>query len=181
MRDAVPHAQVVHRPQPGSRHPVRIKAATLLVLLAFVSSSARPQAASGAAAACDYERCALNVVPTWNGLAIVRGAVEERMAVLGFFRAGTIQHAFAGSPEAAEMAERARRTRRIGAFLTDAGALLILSGAVLTVSDGGVDRTSGALFALGAVGVGVSVPLQFAADGQLSRAVWLFNRQFARR
>ena len=159
---------------------MRINAATLVVLLLLATTQARSQEAPGASAACGYEGCALNVVPAWNGLVIVRGATEERIAVLGFFRSGTIAHAFAGSPEALAMAERATRTRRIGASLTDAGALVILGGAVLAIRDGRIDRASGALFAVGAVAVGVSVPLQFAADGQLSRAVWLFNRRFAR-
>jgi hypothetical protein len=159
---------------------VRPQSLVLILLLVFATAPAASQEAAGAAAACDYESCALNVMPTWNGLAIVRGVAEERIAVLGFFRPGTIQRAFGGSPAAIAMAERAMRTRRRGAVLTDAGAALILGGAVLAINDGRVGRASGALLAVGVVGVGVSVPLQFAADGQLSRAVWLFNRQFAR-
>jgi hypothetical protein len=34
---------------------------------------------------CSYRRCALAVLPVWNGSAIVRGESEERVGRLGFF------------------------------------------------------------------------------------------------
>lgn len=138
------------------------------------------QTASPAAPPCDYAACALNVVPAWNGLAVVRGADEERVALLGFFRARALDHVFAGDTAALMLARRAVRTRRIAAALTDLGAVLLVTGATLAITDDGVDGTTAALLAAGAVSLGVSVPLQFAADGHLSRAVWRFNRRFAR-
>jgi hypothetical protein len=129
-----------------------------------------------------YDACALNVVPRWNGLAVVRGVNEEHVATLGFLWPGSLNRGTAFAPDAAATArgQRAVRTRRLAAALTDLGALAILAGAARTQGSG-VDATARTLMISGAVAFGVSVPLQFRADGQLARAVWTYNRRFATR
>ncbi len=140
----------------------------------LVAQSAAPSAV------CSYDTCALNVVPAWNGLAVVRGQSEDRVALLGFFKAGNLDAAFAGDPAALALAHRAVRTRRVAATLTDAGLVLLLLGSVALPSMDADGRDTPALYLVaGAVSLGLSVPLQFAADGHLSRAVWQFNRRFA--
>jgi hypothetical protein len=42
------------------------------------------------------------------------------------------------------------------------------------------DGFSRVLTVTGAASVGISVPLHFAADGMLSRAVWWHNRRYSR-
>lgn len=134
-------------------------------------------------APCDaYARCALNVVPRWNGLAVVRGASEEHVVTLGFLWPGAagLGAALAPDAQAVMLGRRAVRTRRAAAALTDLGALAIVVGAARAERHG-VDGSARALMISGAVAFGVSVPLQFRADGQLARAVWTYNRRFASR
>jgi hypothetical protein len=43
-----------------------------------------------------------------------------------------------------------------------------------------MDDSDRVIAVIGAASLGVSVPLQFAADGALSRAVWWHNVRYAR-
>ena len=60
--------------------------ATLLVMLVIPASAGAQNggAATGSAAdsACSYHECALGIVPTWDGLAVVRGSSGPRVANL---------------------------------------------------------------------------------------------------
>jgi hypothetical protein len=152
---------------------------SLLVLGAVILGSST-LSAQDTGQCTEYNTCALNVVPRWNGLAVVRGADEQHIATLGFLWPGSLNRGTAFAPDAAATAlgQRAVRTRRLAAALTDLGALAILAGAARAESSG-VDATARTLMISGAVAFGVSVPLQFRADGQLARAVWTYNRRFA--
>lgn len=132
------------------------------------------------AAACPYDRCALGIAPVWNGLALVEGTTGRRVATLGFFRAGSLDRIFTAGDSAAWYGARAVRVRRRAAVLTDAGGLLLGYALVRGLTAGAFGREARAGAAVGAAALAVSVPLQFVADGHLSRAVWWHNRQFAR-
>lgn len=152
-----------------------------LCLLPLSTAALGAQSASPSRlAACSYETCALNVVPRWNGLAVVRGADEAQVATLGFFLPGSLEAAFTGVPSAEALGRRAVRTRWAAALLTDLGAAAILVGALRASGEHGSDDTARLWLVGGAAALGVSVPLQFRADGFLSRAAWQFNAQFAR-
>lgn len=146
--------------------------------------AAAPAATVGAqatpAAPCPYDRCALSVEPRWDALALARGARGERVGQLGFFWPGDVRPLFAGSDSALHYARRAVATRRAAAALTDAGALLLALGIARAAHDGGLRGTGAGIAAGGAALFAVSVPLQFAADGRLARAVWWHNARFAR-
>jgi len=129
---------------------------------------------------CTYQTCALGLAPVWDGLAVVRGESEQRVATLGFFLPGDVSSVFQDDPEALEAARDAVSIRQIGAVLTDGGLVLAATGIARALFRRDWDKLSTALTVTGAASLGVSVPFQFAADGQLSRAVWLFNRRFAR-
>ena len=167
----------------------RFRTLPSLFVLAAVAllPAARVARGQATAAACDYRACALGIVPTWNGLAVVRGADGPRVANLNFFWPRSIESALRGptpllpgADSAAAHARRAVGLRRIGALLTDAGLIGGVVTAVRVVNRGragrGEQRAAGA--ALGALVL--SVPFQFAADGALSRAVWWHNVRFAR-
>ena len=155
-----------------------------IVLLALVAAAPSAHAAPGTQASrdttCTYRRCALAVVPAWNGLDLVRGEAEERVARLGFFWVTDLSPVFAGEPQALEHARHAVRLRRTAAVFTDLGAALLIAAAVGGLADHDHADTYRGLAIGGAVSVAVSGPLQFAADGHLSRAVWWHNAQFAR-
>jgi hypothetical protein len=145
--------------------------------------AARPLLAQTAApdtAACDYRRCAYGIAPAWDGLAVVRGANESRVANLYFLWPRDISAHFAGSDSAMTHVRRAVHLRRIGAVLTNAGALTLLAAAAGALNAGHARRSDSALGLAGAAAFAVSVPLQFAADGELSRAVWWHNLRLAR-
>jgi len=129
---------------------------------------------------CDYRRCALAVVPAWNGLDVVRGEQEERVARLGFFWTRDLSPAFAGEPHAFEFARRAVHTRRTAAVFTDAGLALLAYALVGGLADSEHSSTYQGVAIGGAAALAIGVPLQFSADGHLSRAVWWHNTQFAR-
>jgi hypothetical protein len=129
-------------------------------------------------AACTYLHCAFGIAPAWNGLDVVDGATGRPVASLGFFWPHRIDSSFAGSDSATSYATKAFRMRRTAAALTDAGVLLLGYTAVRQLSGGlhGTDRVVGAL---GAGAFAIGVPLQFSADGLLSRAVWWHNARYA--
>ena len=155
------------------------------------SASARSQnggAATGSAAdsACSYHECALGIVPTWDGLAVVRGSSGPRVANLHFFWPRDVSVALRGDPlaigadSAATGARRAISLRRVGAAFTDLGVLA--SGAAL-VSGMRAGRLRTEERVVGGAGVAaflVSLPLQFAADRALSHAVWWHNVRYGR-
>lgn len=156
---------------------------TLSLLWCLVAYPLAAQDASPAPG-CPYSRCALSIAPRWNGLAVVRGREETQVANLGFFLPRDISPVFraggdATGPSVAE-ARRAVRIRKAAAVLTDAGAVLLAAGGVRALALRRVDDAGIVALSAGALGLAVSVPLQFAADGALSRAVWLHNLRFAR-
>ena len=156
-----------------------------LVLLAALSSGTQGQAETQSAlvpadTSCTYRRCALAVVPAWNGLDLVRGDNEEFVARLGFLWTGDVSIVFAGTPRAFEYAQRAVSVRRTAALFTDIGAGLLIGALVGGLADPDHTDTYQGLAIAGAVTFGIGVPLQFAADGHLSRAVWWHNAKFVR-
>ena len=149
------------------------------VAVAVLASPAQAQTGDGAG--CAYTQCALNIAPRWNGLAVVRGTTEERVANLNFFWPRDISRAFdlnAEDGRAAMHARRAVRVRRIAAAMTDVSAAAM---AVVIVRSWRRGPHDGDRVILGAsiATFGASLPLQFLADGSLSRAVWWYNRRFA--
>lgn len=136
---------------------------------------------------CAYIDCALRVAPRWNGLAVVRGDSGSTAANLGFFWATDVTAVFkattAHSPaldSAVTAARQAVRLRRVAAALTDGGALLMMAGIAHALFRGRLGRADDAIAGTGAALFVTSVPLQFAADGALSRAVWWYDAQFGR-
>lgn len=164
------------------------------VLLAAMALCAAPLGASplraqttvvaatppSADSACSYERCALGIAPTWSGLNVVRGTDGTRVASLGFFWPRDLAPVFAGRDSAARYATRAVRVRRGGAVLTDAGILLLGYAVARQIGTGGLRRGDRVAAGAGVAAMAASVPLQFAADGLLSRAVWWHNTRFGR-
>jgi membrane-associated phospholipid phosphatase len=152
----------------------------LLVMASLaVPRAAQAQQATSAENCVVYERCAYNLVPRGLGLAVVRGVQEDYVASLGFLRAGTLSGAFEGDSIADALGRQAVRTRRVAATLTVTALLAIAGAGAVWIADGSNEAAIG-LAAYGGVALGLSVPLQFKADGQLSRAVWQYNRRFAK-
>jgi hypothetical protein len=120
------------------------------------------------------------VVPAWNGLDLGRGESGEHVARLGFFWTNDLAPVFAGNPQAVAYAQKAVATRRTAAVFTDLGVGLLVTALVGGLMDPDHAETYQGLAIGGAVAFGIGVPLQFAADGHLSRAVWWHNTKFAR-
>jgi hypothetical protein len=169
-----------------------ISAMPLVLVLVSAVAAATARAQGGATVAvqrdsvCSYRDCALGIAPTWNGLAVVRGTGGPRVANLHFFWPADISPALRGDPyargadSAAASARRALSLRRAGAVLTDLG---VVATGVAVVSGLRARRMRTEERAVGGVGFTallVSVPLQFAADGALSRAVWWHNMRYTR-
>ena len=184
------------------RSLLRCAAAALALPLALVTSPglANAQGVEVAAAArsvgaltaigdttCAYAQCALGIAPRWNGLAIVRGTAGPSVANLSFFWPRDLSAAIAGRhpgapgvDSALAAARQAVRIRRAGAALTDVGAAALGVAAISAIRAGRVRRGDAAVAGAGLTLFGLSVPLQFAADGALSRAVWWHNVRYAR-
>ena len=141
-------------------------------------NSAKAQARTDAN--CTYETCALGIAPVWNGLAITKGERQQTVATLGFFYPTDVASVFEGNDAAVDAANDAMRTRTIAAALTDAGIVLVATGIARAAFQRHFDGLSQALAFSGAASLAVGVPFQFSADGLLSRAVWLYNRKYAR-
>ena len=150
------------------------------------SRAARGQESGASGAACAYRECALSIAPTWNGLAVVRGTDGRRVANLSFFLPRDITSALrgdssaAGADSALAHAQRALALRRAGAVLTDVGAVAVVAAVAHAASAARADRGDRIAGAAGLVALLASVPIQFAADGALSRSVWWHNLRYAR-
>ena len=86
------------------------------------------------------------------------------------------ESAFAGSNPAQRHADRALRLRRVAAVLTTVGGALAASGAVRAAATRSGRAVSVAVAGAGVTAFSASVPVHFAADAELSRAVWDYNR-----
>jgi hypothetical protein len=84
---------------------------------------------------------------------------------------------FAGDSASLSHAHTAVRLRRVGAVMTDV-AIALGGAGIARFSSHSAGSARNLLIASTAL-LGASVPIHFAADGELSRAVWLFNRRFA--
>ena len=149
--------------------------------LALVAAMLLLPVSMRAQTACDYATCALRIVPRLSGLDVVRGDGNERAGSLNFlWPSGTLTRAFVEDANATLLARTSVRKRRTAAVFTDAAGLLMAAAVVRGASVGRDRRPSVALGALGVATLAVSVPLQFAADEALSKAVHRFTRRFAR-
>jgi hypothetical protein len=165
-------------PHPRALRPEAVFAFGLMCTLAVTPTVARAQRAEPARlpAACDYRACAYNIIAALHGLKVTRGEQETPVATLGFLWTRDISDVFEGEGEAA--AKAAVRTRRWGALFTDLGLALLVTGAASAATND-LDETSTALMLGGATSLGLSVPIQFAADKHLARAVWQHNARYA--
>jgi hypothetical protein len=162
--------------------------ALLATFLGGTAGAQQPRATVSANdAPCDYRTCALAIVPTWNGLAVLRGSDGLRIANLNFFWPTDVTTAlrgedpsWSGADSAAAHARRAVTLRRVGAALTDGGVVAIGVATIGALTVRRVRRGDRLLVGAGATALLVSVPFQFAADGALSRAVWWHNVRYAR-
>ena len=166
--------------------------ALLLPLAAAARLGAQQTAAPAGApapidSACAYRSCALRIAPMWNGLAVVRGPEAHRVTNLNFFWPRDITSDLvgndttaAGADSVAYYTKRAVAMRTVGAGFTDLGILTIGVAALRAIRDGRMTQRDQVLAAVGFGGVAFSIPLQFAADGELSRAVWWHNVRFGR-
>lgn len=158
-------------------------AAAVLLLLCSSPTLAQPVLAEAlaqwrASEKCTYARCALSIAPAWNGLDVVSGSSGTRVTGLGFFWPRRAGAPFAGNDSASMYVERAFHVRRAAAAFTDAGVLM-LGYAALRQLRGGFDERARAIGVIGMGAFAVGVPLQFSADGLLSRAVWWHNARYA--
>jgi len=165
-----------------------VMTALAIVAMLTVARAAGAQDAgtSRAEGACSYRDCGVGIAPAWNGLLVVRGSEQRRMANLNFFLPRDISPVLRGDPaalgadSALTHAERSVALRRAGAVLTDVGAVAVVVAIVHAASAGKANANDRVVGGAGLAALLVSVPIQFAADGALSRAVWWHNLRYAR-
>ena len=160
--------------------------AVVPLMMVAAAAGAQGSAIPGASDACAYRACALSIAPTWNGLLVVRGSDAARVANLNFFLPRDITRALRGdsaalgADSAQAHAARAVRLRRTAAVLTDLGGVAVVVALARAASAGRVETNDRVVGGAGLAALAISVPIQFAADGALSRAVWWHNLQYAR-
>jgi len=137
--------------------------------------------------ACSYHSCAFTIAPRWNGLAVKQSTGGPIVANLHFFWPVDITAALrgadtsaVGADSAAAHAWRAVNLRRAGAGFTDLGAVVATLTILRALAHGRFAERDQILAGAAIGAFAVSVPLQFAADGELSRAVWWHNLRFGR-
>ena len=167
-------------------------AATIAAVAPPLVGAQQPVVATAPAAAPNdsamtYRSAALSIAPRWDGLAVVRGANRQRVANLHFFWPRDITSELRGTDTTAigldsltRHAQRAVALRTAGAGFTDLGMLTMAVAIVRSLRDGRFATRDQQLAAAAVGALVVSVPLQFAADGELSRAVWWPTIRFAR-
>ncbi|MEO5589805.1 MAG: hypothetical protein ABIS03_09480 [Gemmatimonadaceae bacterium] len=152
----------------------------IAAILFFAVTPTPSQAQNPSDANCSYRQCALGIVPNVRGLVITRGTDETEIGLLSFVFPQDVTKLFSGDTEAVDAASEAQQYRTVAAALTDAGVLLLVTGIARSISRRDVDGLSQTLTYSGLAAFGASVPLHLTADAFLSRAVWLYNRKFAR-
>lgn len=155
-----------------SRRAVNLVAGAFIGL-ALCSASLAAQSVD---TSCTYARCALGILPRLTALDVVRGVGEERVGSLAFLFPRDVQGVFASNESAKRHAAHALSLRRVGAALTFAGGVLLVTGAVHAAASRNGRVPWAAAAGVGVATFGASVPVHFAADAELSRAVWAFNR-----
>jgi hypothetical protein len=137
--------------------------------------------------ACTYQACAFTIAPRWDGLAVKRGTGGPIVTKLHFFWPIDITSALRGSDSAAVGADsaaahawRAVNLRRVGAGFTDLGLVVTTVTVLRSLAQGRFAERDQVLAGAAVGAFAVSVPLHFAADGELSRAVWWHNLRFGR-
>lgn len=163
---------------------------TVLVMPLSTHAQARPMGTTPAGtpgSACSYAACALVIIPRWNGLAVVRSTNGPGMANLNFFWPRSVTAALRGgamgdaaADSAAAHAQHALGLRRAGAAFTDLGMVAVAVVAARVASNGGMSGADKVAAGAGLASLAISVPLQFGADGELSRAVWWHNLRYVR-
>ena len=148
------------------------------VALALFCPAAGAQS-TGGREACSYAQCALGIVPAWNGLRVTQGASHTPVANLGFFWTGSLDRVFSPNDSALAYGRRAVRVRRTAAVFTDVGAIALGYAVIRGVTRGRLDGGDRTVAIIGGATFAVSVPLQFHADGLLSKAVWWRNTRYA--
>ena len=170
----------------------RIVSAAAVLTSTAAARSLRAQApqspAVSADASCAYDQCALGISPTWSGLAVVRGPDGPHVTNLYFLWPRDITGALRGADvhapgadSAVAYARRAMQLRRVGAVFTDASIGLLAGAAIGAMRSEPRGHWNRALLGAAGATMAISVPLQFAADGALSRAVWWHNLRYGRR
>ena len=178
--------QSTQRAQSLSMRHIRLS--FMFVCAASAHAAAQTTSASRPAdTTCTYQTCALSIAPAWDGLRVMRGGGGQRVANLHFFWPNDIDDVLRGSDgsavgadSAAAHARRAVQLRWVGAGFTDAGALAIGAAVLRAIGAGHVSKRSQVIAGVGLGALVISVPLQFAADGELSRAIWWHNLRYAR-
>lgn len=170
---------------------MRVELPLLFASLLSVEAAAQQSMPAPNAAApdsgCSYTTCGLTIVPAWDGLAVRQGIRGPRIANLHFFWPRDISPALrgrdtsaVGADSAAAYSRRAVALRQAGAGFTDIGALTIGIAVIRALVAGRSSTRDQVVAAAGLGALAISVPIHFAADGELSRAVWWHNLRFAR-
>lgn len=149
----------------------------LLIALAFIAGLRGDVVSAQTDTSCSYSRCALGIIPRLTALDVVRGDREERVGSLAFLFPRDVRRTFGDNDLASARAARAFSLRRVGAVLTATGATIAVAGGVRAIAVRGSPGPSAALAAIGLSTFAASVPVHFAADAELSRAVWEYNRR----
>ena len=114
------------------------------------------------------------------------GSAQRRLANLNFFLPRDVAPVLRGDPgaEGADSAlvhaQHAVALRRAGAVLTDVGAVAVIVALTRAATGGRASTSDRVIGGAGLTALLVSVPIQFAADGALSRAVWWHNVRYVR-
>lgn len=157
-------------------------AAVALIAMIALPQSAKAQQAGPANMPCiEYERCALGLSASITGMTVLQGVDATPRATLGFFLPGkTLDNVFAGDTTAIRLGSEARRQRVVGAVLSATSVLTLVAASFMAIDAGADGSSANAVFLLGAAQAAGAVHFQLKADNTLSRAVWVFNRRFAR-
>lgn len=152
-------------------------------LLPLSSNAARAQVAT-AESTCTYERCALWI----DGAAVRRGAGGVVVLRDGLFRPMRLRDLVGGADSAGYWASSFERRARVGQVFTKAGLAAFVVGAGaqyirLRNSTNSRDDATAVEFGLvlsGTASVFVGSFIRRTANPLRSRAVWWYNRRFAR-
>ncbi len=126
-----------------------------------------------------YDSRALRLESHWGNLQIVRGAEGPIVGRVGVFRTANVEKTVAGSARAESEARLFKASHRPGAIASAVGALTF--GVGLVASSNSSNNAATPILVIGGIGTMLWGAQHLnAAYAALSRAIWWYNRDFAR-
>ena len=152
----------------------------MITLVTCASYGAATAGAQSSDSTHGYDGQALRFESSWGSVRVIRGAEGPVVANIGWFRSYDVEKLVAASPPARAEARIYKTNNFRGSVVTSLGATAAAIGIVVVANSS--SNASSPILIIGGVGAMAWGAQHFhAAYSALSRSLWWYNRDLARR